>query len=159
MTNDFEDTVNLDQMDDADIAELVRQRLDDDPGFDIDAVGIEVRDGAVAVEGRVGTEGERQHVTRTLAALGATASNNVVVDENARATRADAADDARAEAAEASPSPGESGTTTTDTAYHLQADRAGDQYGTTDPRKAVERGQSYSPPDEPQLGVEGDEQH
>ncbi len=160
MANDYEDALNLDQMDDADIGELVRQRLDEDPGFDVDAVEIEVEAGAVTVEGRVGTEDERQHVARTLTALGVTAHNNVVVDETVRAQAPEAADDAAGHQAEASAGPtGRPGQATSDTAAHLRDDRAGDQYGTQDPRKAVERGQSYSPPEEPQVGVESDERH
>jgi hypothetical protein len=161
MAKDYENTLNLDQMDDADIRELVRQRLDEVAGFDVDAVEVDVQDGGITVEGRVGTEAERQQVTRVLTALGATEPrNNVVVDEVARPQRAEAADDARAEAADATPALGESGTATTDTAEHLQDDRSGEQYGTRDPRKAVEEGKPYTPPEGPtQQGIEGDERH
>lgn len=162
MPNDFENTINFDQMDDDDIGELVRQRLDEDPDFDVDAVEIHVRNGEVRVEGRVGTNGERQHVEQVLSFLGTTEiENNVVVDENARAQRAEAADDARAEDAAATASLGESGKSTSDTAEHLQPDDAGELYGTRDPRKAIEEGKSYSPPEGPtQEGIGGGgEQH
>ena len=86
--------------------------------------------------------------------------NNVVVDENTRAQRADAADTARIEDAAATASLGESGKATADTAEHLQPDDAGELYGTKDMKKAIEEGKAYTPPDSPvQEGVRGDEQH
>lgn len=161
MANDFENAINLDQMDDDDVGELVRQRLDEDDDFNVDTVDIEVRDGRVTVEGRVGTEAERQHVEQVLTALGPTEyDNNVVVDENTRAERPAAADDAAAENAESTSALGESGDRTTDTAQHLQNDDRGDMYGTRDPGKAIQEGQAYTPPEGPtQEGIESDELH
>lgn len=161
MPNDFENTINFDQMDDDDIGELVRQRLDEDADFDVDTVDVHVQDGQVRVEGRVGTEGERQHVTQVLSFLGTTEiENNVVVDENTRAQRSDAADEALAEDAAATAAVGESGKSTSDTAEHLQPDDAGEMYGTRNPRKAIEEGKSYTPPEGPtQEGIGGGEQH
>jgi hypothetical protein len=161
MTGDFEDTINLDQMDDDDIGELIRQKLDEDADFNVDTVDVVVREGQVTVEGRVGTDGERQHVDQVLQGLGATDfENNVVVDSNTRAQRADAADDAQVEDAAALSDLGESGKTTTDTAQHLQPDDAGDMYGTRSPQKAIEEGKSYTPPEGPtQQGIGGGEQH
>ncbi len=128
MAHDFEGTINLDQMDDDDVGRLVRQRLDEDTDFDVDSVEVEVRGGRVVVEGRVGTEGERQHGEQVLDALGATDfDNNVVVDETARAQRPDAADDAAAENAATTSDLGESGDVTTDTAQHLQPRIEGDE--------------------------------
>lgn len=161
MTNDYEDAVNLDQMEDGEVRDLVRQRLDEDAKFDVDLVDIEVDGGLITVEGRVGTEGERQRVEQALSALGAREyANNVVVDENVRAQRADAADTARAEDAAAEASLGEAGKTTSDTAEHLRPNEAGDLYGTKDVQEAIQEGRSYSPPDGPvQEGVRGDERH
>lgn len=158
---DFENSINLDQMDDDDIRDLILQRLDEDTDFDVDSVEVSVHDGQVTVEGRVGTEGERQHVDQVLGFLGATEfDNNLVIDENTRAQRAAGADDARAEDEASTAAIGESGKTTSDTAEHLQPDDAGEMYGTRDPRKAIEEGQSYTPPEGPtQEGVTGGEQH
>ena len=150
MADDFENAVNPDQLDDDDIRGLVRQRLDEDADFDVASVDVAVHDGHVTVEGRVGTEGERQHVEQVLSALGVVEfDNHVVVDELARAQRADAADTAGAEDAAATASLGESGKRTSDTAEHLQPDDAGELYGTKDPQKAVEQGRPYTPPDSP----------
>lgn len=161
MASDFENTINLDQMDDDDIGELIRQHLDEDDDFDVDAIEVEVSDGRVTVEGRVGTEGERQHVEQVLNALGAEDyENNVVVDETTRAERAEGADEALAEDSNAQAALGESGHTTSDTAEHLQPDDEGELYGTRDPQKAIQDGKTYTPPDSPtQEGVRGDERH
>lgn len=161
MARDFEDAINLDQMDDDDVAELIRQRLDEDTDFDVDNVAVDVRNGHVTVEGRVGTEAERQHVEQVLDFLGATEfDNNVVVDETTRAERAEPADDAAAEDDAATAAMGDAGGTTSDTADHLEPDDAGEMYGTRDPRKATEEGKSYTPPEGPtQEGIRGDERH
>ena len=158
---DFENTFNLDQMTDADVAALVRQQLDEDDGFNADAVDIRVDEGRVTVEGRVGTEAERQRVDQLLSGLGAEEfSNDVVVDEAARAVRDEAADEAHIEDQEAQAQIGESGKATTDTAEHLHRDRSDRLYGTKDTKKAIEEGVPYTPPDRPvQEGSEGDEDH
>ena len=159
MANDYENTINLDQLDDEDIEELVTQRLDEDEDFDVDAVEVHASDGRITVEGRVGTDGERQHVEQVLTALGAEEyANNVVVDEAARTERAEAADIAHLEDEAAQSGLGESAKVTSDTAQHLQPDDAGEQYGTKDMQKAIQQGQTYTPPDGPtQEGIEGGE--
>jgi hypothetical protein len=161
MAHDYEDAVNLDQMPDRDVRDLIHQRLDEGEEFDVDAVEIHVEGGHVRVEGRVGTEGERQHVEQILSSLGAQSyDNNVVVDPLAREQRAEAADIARVEDAATTSGLGEAAAGTTDTAEHLRPDDAGEMYGTRDPQKAVEEGKSYTPPDGPlQEGIEGDERH
>lgn len=158
---DFENALNLDQMTDSDVADLVRQQLEEDEAFNPDTVQIAVEDGAVTVEGRVGTEAERQRVDQVLQGLGAEGfTNNVVVDETTRARRDDAADEAHVEDQEARAQVGESGKATTDTAEHLHTDRSDRLYGTKDMKKAIEEGTPYTPPDRPiQEGVEGEEEH
>ena len=157
MPKDFEGTINLDQMDDDDVRDLVLQRLDEAEDFDADSVEIEVSDGRVVVEGRVGTEEERQHVEQVLNAMGAEEyENNVVVDEIARAEHSEAADVAALEDDAVDDELGERGRNTSDTAEHLHPDTAGEQFGTHDMKKAIEQGQSYSPPDGPmQEGIGG----
>jgi hypothetical protein len=157
MARDFEDAINPDQMDDEDIRDIVLQRLDEADDFDVDDIEIDVREGRVAVEGRVGTDEERQRVGQVLTLLGVQDYvNNVVVDESARAERAESADVARIEDAAVEDEVGERGKATSDTAEHLLADTAGEQFGTSDMKKAIEQGQSWNPPDGPiQEGIEG----
>lgn len=161
MARDFEDGINLDQMTDADVRAFIRQRLDEAEEFDVDAVEIEVADGHIRIEGRVGTDGERQHIEQVLSRLGAVEySNDVVVDRLARAERDEAADMARLEDAAATAELGESGKSSSDTAEHLLPDDAGELYGTRDMQKAVEEGKSYNPPEGPfQEGIGEGERH
>ncbi len=111
--------------------------------------------------GRVGTEGERQHVGQVVASLGITElENQIVVDEVRRAQRDPAADVARIEDARADAAIGESGKSTSDTAEHLQPGERGDLRGTRDVKEAIQEGRPYTPPRGPvQEGVEGDERH
>lgn len=161
MTHDYEDAINLDHLTDGDVRDLVRQQLDEADAFDAEAVDIEVVDGRIRVEGRVGTDEERAHVEQVLTALGAVNyDNNVVVDPNARASRHDAADMARLEDAAADDPLGDAGGSTSDTAEHLRPDDRGEMYGTRDMQKAIEEGKSYNPPEGPmQEGIGEGERH
>ncbi len=161
MTRDYEGAINLDQMTDEDVCDLVRQRLGEDEEFDADNVEVSMSGGRVVVDGRVGTEGERQYVDQTLSALGATDfDNNVVVDETRRAERSEAADIARMED-DANQAPlGESAKRTTDSADHRLDQDSDELYGTQDLKKAIEEGDTYVPPTGPvQEGIRGDENH
>lgn len=161
MARDSENAINLDQMDDEDVRDLVLQELDEAADFDVDDVDITVAGGRVTIEGRVGTEDELQHVEQVLDRLGAVDyDNNVVVDENVRSQRAEAADTALSEDAAMDSPLGERAKSTTDEAQHLVEDTGSEQFGTHDMKKAIEQGQSYSPPDGPvQEGVRGEETH
>lgn len=157
MPKDFENTINTDQLDDDEIRELVRQRLNEAEDFEVDNVDVDVREGQIFVDGRVGTDEERQHVEQVLTAMGVQDyENNVVVDELVRAEHSEAADIASLEDAAVADELGERGKATTDTAEHLLPDTAGEQFGTRDMKKAIEQGQSYNAPDGPmQEGIEG----
>lgn len=161
MSDDYEDAINLDQLDDAEIRDLVRQRLSETEDFDLDEVDVSVREGRVRVEGRVGTEEERQNVEQVLSGFGATDfENNVMVDESRRAEQSESADIAALEDAAVDDELGERGHVTSDEAEHLQPDTASEQFGTRDTKKAIEEGRSYTPPDGPmQEGVGPGEQH
>jgi hypothetical protein len=161
MAHDYEDGINLDQMTDEDIRDLVRERLDQADDFEADTLDIEVADGRVRVEGRVGTEGERQFVDQVLTGLGAVEyDNNVIVDRLTRQERSEAADLASLEDAATTAPLGESGSATSDTAEHLLPDDLADMHGTRDMQKAIEEGKSYRPPDSPhQEGIGEGERH
>src|SRR5687768_8445869 len=53
MARDYEDLQNLDQLDDREIRDLVRERLAAHNGLDIDDILVEVKDGAITLSGRV----------------------------------------------------------------------------------------------------------
>jgi hypothetical protein len=161
MARDFEDSINLDQLDDADAGALVRERLGESDRFDVDAVEVEVSAGRIRVEGRVGTEGERQHVDQVLDALGSRDyENNVVVDPTTRAERPEAVDLARLEDVAAVDPLGGSSDRTSDTADHLHGGDRSEAEGTRDVQEAIEEGRSYNPPEGPfQEGVGEGERH
>jgi hypothetical protein len=161
MAHDYEDAINLDQMTDEDVRDLVRERLDQADDFETDTIEIEVRGGRVRVEGRVGTDGERQYVDQVLTSLGAVDyDNNVVVDRLTRQERSEEADRARLEDTATEAPLGDTGSATSDTAEHLLPDDLGDMRGTRDMKKAIEEGKSYQPPDAPfQEGIGERERH
>lgn len=161
MAHDYEDAINLDQMTDEDIRDLVRERLEQADDFDADTLDIEVSDGRVRVEGRVGTDGERQYVDQVLTGLGAVEyDNDVVVDRLTRQERSEEADIAHLEDSAAEAPLGDSGSATSDTAEHLRPDDLGDMKGTRDMQKAIGEGKSYQPPDGPvQEGIGEGERH
>jgi hypothetical protein len=160
MARDFEDSINLDQLEDGDVGALVRERLGESDRFDVDTVDVHVTAGRIRIEGRVGTEGERQHVEQVLDALGARDyENNVVVDPTTRAERPEAADLARLEDVAAVDPLGGSDHRTSDTADHLHGDGRTEAEGTRDVQEAIEEGRSYNPPEGPfQEGVGEGEQ-
>ncbi len=158
---DYEGSVNLDQMTDEDVCDLVQERLKEDEEFDADNVEVSISDGRLVVDGRVGTEGERQYVDQVLSALGATDfENNVVVDELRRGERSEAADIAHMEDVANQAPLGESAKSASDTADHRLGEEAPELYGTQDMKKAIQEGDTYNPPTGPvQEGVRGDENH
>ena len=87
MARDYEDIQNLDQLDDREIRDLVRERLAAHNGLDIDDIVVNVENGAIALSGRVGTEGERRIADHILTdVLGVQEfSNELVIDPIRRA--------------------------------------------------------------------------
>ena len=60
MAHDFEDIDDIDDLSDDELRRLVRDRLTEHRALDVRDISIVVRDGVVALNGRVGTEGERR---------------------------------------------------------------------------------------------------
>jgi hypothetical protein len=87
MARDYEDLQNLDQLDDREIRSLVRERLAEHNGLDIDDIAVTVQDGAITLSGRVGTESERRIADHILTdVLGVQAfTNELVIDPIRRA--------------------------------------------------------------------------
>jgi hypothetical protein len=162
MAGDYEDVYDIEEMDDGELRDLILQKLEEEAAVDLERLEIRVADGNVTLEGRVGTERELQQIEQVVSdMLGISdAHNDVVVDELVRAERADAADEAAAEDAAADAPLGEGGHRTSDTADHMLADTEHDQFGTSNPQEATERGFSYNPPQRPeQEGTRSEERH
>ncbi len=162
MAEDFEGIYDTEDLDDAELLELIEEKLAEAEDVNTDFVEIVVEDHAVQLTGRVGTEQELQRLDEILEdELGLVGvDNGVVVDESVRTERAEAADDAAAEAAEARDDLGGDGTRGEPSAAHLRPDPEGELHGTHDLQKALERGESYTAPERaPQFGSRSREQH
>lgn len=162
MATDYEDLFDVDNMDDDEIEDLIREELESYPELDPEPLNIEVEEGFVTLGGRVGTEEELQLVEHAVSdVLGiANYSNELVVDELTRAEHDEGADVAAVEDAEVEDDLGESGRVTEPTADHLIEDLESEMYGTHDVHKAIERGTAYEPPDRPpQEGTWSEENH
>ncbi|HKW49415.1 MAG TPA: BON domain-containing protein [Gemmatimonadaceae bacterium] len=152
MARDFEDVHDIDDLSDDELRGLVREHLAADSALDINDFTINVEDGHVILDGRVGTDGERriaEHIVTDLLGL-EDYENNVFVDPVRRATSPEAADDniAEEEATE--------GRLLGDRPVSLSPeveDRLEDEdaqlYGTTDVSHAIEEGTSWIPPEAP----------
>src|SRR3712207_5166161 len=99
MAHDFENIDDRDDLSDAELRRLVRERLAEHRGLDPQDITVQVQDGVVELSGRVGTEGERriaEHVITDLIGL-PSVRNDLVVDALRRAESPEAADDAQAD--------------------------------------------------------------
>lgn len=162
MERDFEDIFDTADLDDDEVRALIHEKLTQAPSLDNGFIEVNVEDGAVTLNGRVGTEEEYQRLEQILAdELGIDAfENNIVVDQSVRVEEADAADVASAEAREEDDELGGEPLVTEPSAQHLAPDTEGELYGTHDLGKAIESGESYDAPDQPpQMGSEGLERH
>ena len=163
MARDYEDIQNLDQLDDREIRDLVRERLAEHNGIDVDDIVVSVQNGAIALTGRVGTEGERLIADHILTdVLGVTEfRNDLVIDPIRRAESPMDIDEHLAEEDR------ESGLLLGDRPVPLTDENAqvADQldhrlYGTTDVGESIADGAPWIPPESPTPeGMGGAEDH
>jgi hypothetical protein len=152
MQRDYEDTHDIDELDDSELRELVREHLSAHPALDIDEFTIKVKDGHVLIAGRVGTDGERQIAEHILTdVLGITDfTNDIVVDQLARAESPIAIDDHLADEQErAGALLGDVPVPLSPEAEHLADMAQEDLTGTTDYEKVMEDGMTWNPPEGP----------
>ena len=154
MARDYEDFSSIDDLDDDELRQLVRDRLAENPDIDLDDITVEVVDGTVRLEGRVGTEAElriAEHVVTDL--VGAEdVENGLVVDAVRRAdTPIDIDDHLDAERATAGTLMGEMPTQESDEVHQARGDEDLDErmFGTTDVQDAIAHGTAYIPPESP----------
>lgn len=161
MAHDFEDIDDVDDLSDAELRQLVRDRLAEHRGLDLRDISVAVRDGVVALSGRVGTDGERriaEHIITDVVGV-ETVRNNLVVDSLRRAESPEAADDSAADEEDHSGLQlGDRAVPLSPEAEHLEEDLDARLFGTSDVRNAVENGTAWNPPSSPtQEGVDGEE--
>ncbi len=150
MAHDYEDIHDLDDLSDDELRELVRNHLREHAGIDVDDITVEVRDGAVVLSGRVGTEAEQRVAERVLTdTLGIQeVDNQLVVDAIRRAESPMDIDDHLVSEGETA------GLLLGDSPTQPSGDDALDDldaemFGTTDLQKSIEDGVSYDPPTRP----------
>lgn len=152
MARDYEDIQNLDQLDDREIRDLVRERLAEHNGIDIDDIVVNVQNGAIALSGRVGTESERRIADHILTdVLGVQEfRNEIVIDPIRRAESPMDIDEHLAEEdREAGLLLGDRPVPLNPEAEHLADDAETDLAGTTDVQDAIEGAKSWNPPESP----------
>jgi len=161
MAHDFENIDDLDDLSDAELRALVRDRLAEHRGLDVRDITVQVHDRVVELSGRVGTEGERRVAERVVTdTIGLpSVRNGIVVDSLRRAESPEAADDALADEEEqAGLLLGDRPVSLSPEAEHMEEDLDGRLFGTSDVGSAIQNGTAWIPPTTPtQEGIEGGE--
>jgi hypothetical protein len=149
---DYEDIDEIDEQTDGELRALVRDRLDEQIGFDPADVDVNVRSGTVILSGRVGTEEELrivEHVVTDVVGI-KRVTNNIFVDPIRRAESPIAIDEHLAdEEMREGLLLGDRPSNEDPEAEHLREDMRAELFGTTDPSKATEDGIPWNPPDQP----------
>jgi len=160
MAHDFENIDDLDDLSDAELRGLVRDRLAEHRGLDLRDISVSVHDRVVELSGRVGTEGERRIAERVITdTIGLpNVRNDLVVDTLRRAESPAAADDSDADEEEHSGLQlGDRPMPLSPEAAHLEEDLDERLFGTSDVGNAIQNGTAWIPPTGPtQEGVEQD---
>lgn len=145
MANDFDgDVYDFPNMTDDEIRDVVLEHLRNYSSINADEIDVVVRNGAVTLTGRVGTDTEVEVATSFLDdVLNLDQfSNELVVSE----LRRDAVNDEDSSEADAISSPADH---QSDTAEHLVEDLESESFGTDDVSEAIRDASPYSPPDGP----------
>jgi hypothetical protein len=159
MADDFENVHGVDDLDDRDLRDLIREQLEAHNGIDADYITVRVQDGAVVLDGRVGTDYERrvaEHIVTD--SLGLTdVQNHLVVQALHRAeTPTDMEDHLVDEDRSEGLLLGDRPVPLNPEAEHAEEDLDARLWGTTDVGKAIAEGTSWIPPESPtQEGLEG----
>lgn len=152
MARDYENIHDIEELDDRELRDLVREQLAAHTALDIDDITVTVAEGNVILAGRVGTEGERRVAEHVLTdVLGVTEfSNELVIDPLRRAVSPlDIHDHLEDEERRAGTLLGDVPLQRSDESAHLAGEEEDDIGGTTDYQSAVEGGRSWNPPDSP----------
>lgn len=159
MARDFENTHDLEALDDRELRDVVREHLRSHQGIDADYITVLVADGHVVLEGRVGTDYERrvaEHVLTDVLGL-ASVKNNLVVQAIHRAESPMAIDEHLAEEERTEGLLfGDRPVPISPEAEHGEEDLDARLWGTSDVGKAIADGTAWIPPELPtQEGIEG----
>ena len=152
MARDYEDLHNIEELDDNELRELVREQLREHASLDIDEITVLARDGKVMLSGRVGSDSERrvaEHVLTDVLGI-EDFENDLVVDSIARPVNSEAADESNEEDEDRSGGlRGDREVSMTDESAHLADSTEGDRAGSSDMSRVMEDGVTYNPPSSP----------
>lgn len=152
MARDFEDVHDTDDLSDDELRSLVREHLAADSALDIDDLTINVKDGRVLLDGRVGTDEERriaEHIVTDVLGL-EDYENNIFVDPVRRAmTSEDVEENLTEEEATEGRLLGDRPVNISPETESVEEDEDAMLYGTTDVGHAIEEGTAWIPPEAP----------
>ncbi|MES2179695.1 MAG: BON domain-containing protein [Gemmatimonadota bacterium] len=152
MAHDYENLHDIDQLDDRELRELVREQLAQHTALDIGDITVSVSGGKVLLSGRVGTDGERRIAEHVLTdVLGIQEfSNDLVVDSIRRAESSDDIDEHLAdEEVRSGTLLGDVAVPFSPEAEHLADAVNDDLEGSSDMQKVMEDGMTWNPPSTP----------
>ena len=162
MAKDFEDSQNIDDLEDGELRRLVLDRFAEHRGLDVDDITVSVLGGSIVLEGRVGTVGEQEIADHILTdVVGATRfRNNLVVDPMRRAESPEPIDEHLAdEEAHEGLLLGDREIPMSAESEHLAKDQDDELFGTAEVQKAIEDAAPWIPPEsltQEGIGEEGD---
>jgi hypothetical protein len=152
MAHDYEDLHNIEELEDVELRDLVREQLGQHTALDIDDITVLVADGRVTLSGRVGTDGERriaEHVLTDVLGI-MDFANDLVVDQIRRAeSPVDIDEHLVDEEIRAGTLLGDVAVPLSSEAEHVVLEREDDLAGTTDYQEMMENGRTWNPPSGP----------
>ena len=150
--HDYENIHDIDELDDRELRDLVREQLAEHTGLDLDDITVTVTNGNVLLAGRVGTEGERRIAEHVLTdVLGIVEfTNDLVIDPIRRAeSPVDIDEHLSDEERRSGTMLGEVPVQLSDESAHLADSAQEDLSGTVDYEQAMADGMTWNPPDAP----------
>jgi BON domain-containing protein len=159
MASDFENIHDVGDLDDRELRDVVRSHLRAHNGIDADYITVLVENGAVVLEGRVGTDYERrvaEHVITDVLGIESVRNDLVVQAIHRAESSPDIEDVLVEEEREEGLLLGDRPVPRSSESEHTQEDLDSRLYGTTDVGKAIADGTPWIPPESPtQEGLEG----
>ena len=155
MARDYEDIHDIDDLDDDELRQLVREHLAANNFVDVDNITLRVENGVVHLAGRVGTEAEMRVAERALTdVLGIqTVENELVVDPIRRPESPEDIDEHVVDQydREVGLLVGDAPPQETDEVMQARGDEDPSErtYGTTDVQDSIAHGTAYIPPTSP----------
>jgi hypothetical protein len=149
---DYENLHDIDELDDRELRDLVREQLAAHNALDVDDILVTASENHVTLSGRVGTEGEKRIADHVLTdVLGIVDfSNDLVVDPIRRAESPVDIDEHLAdEERRAGTLLGDVAVPLSDESAHLADGAQDDLAGTTDYEQAMGDGMTWNPPESP----------